>query len=254
MGTWGTDIFSDDLAADIRLEWRALVGDGMSGPDATRYVLTNYEEILSDPDVESVFWIALALTQHRAGRTEPSVRAAALQHIDDPRGQERWKHDEKLLKRRLAALEKARIELLSLPPAPKRIAKIFRDSCEWVAGEVIAYELRSGHWSLFRVVALHTDLGGTSPIVEVLNWSSPSRPQRAPTNLLVKVDIHETWPPESRVNRIMIGATSARQRPGHRVCRIEQDVPSSYSPEFAPFLVSAWPTLDDVLERHFGLK
>ena len=35
MEMWGTAIFSDENAADIREEYRALLGDDISGPEAT---------------------------------------------------------------------------------------------------------------------------------------------------------------------------------------------------------------------------
>ena len=38
MGTWGTGVFDDDLALDLKDEYRELVADGLSGPEATRLV------------------------------------------------------------------------------------------------------------------------------------------------------------------------------------------------------------------------
>ena len=35
MGTWGVAIFSDDLAADIRGDFRELIGDGLTPSEAT---------------------------------------------------------------------------------------------------------------------------------------------------------------------------------------------------------------------------
>ena len=55
MGTWGTDIFSDDVASDIRRRYRDLVGDGFSEQQATEILLLEYREILDDPDAASVF-------------------------------------------------------------------------------------------------------------------------------------------------------------------------------------------------------
>ena len=78
MGTWGTDIFSDDLASDIRRRYRDLVGDGFTGQQATEILLLEYREILDDPDVASVFWLALDATQWRCGRLEPRVKEQAL--------------------------------------------------------------------------------------------------------------------------------------------------------------------------------
>lgn len=35
LGVWGPGIFSDDLACDLRDEYRELVADGLSGEEAT---------------------------------------------------------------------------------------------------------------------------------------------------------------------------------------------------------------------------
>ena len=63
MGTWGTALFSDDLAADIRDELRDLIGEGHSAEEATERLLTEYADSLNDPDEQTVFWLALAVTQ-----------------------------------------------------------------------------------------------------------------------------------------------------------------------------------------------
>jgi hypothetical protein len=39
MGVWGTAIFSDDNAADLRAEYRTMIGDGLSEPEATNRLL-----------------------------------------------------------------------------------------------------------------------------------------------------------------------------------------------------------------------
>ena len=37
MGAWGTAIFADDLAADIKGDFRDLIGDGLSAPKAVEH-------------------------------------------------------------------------------------------------------------------------------------------------------------------------------------------------------------------------
>jgi hypothetical protein len=50
VGTWGPAIFSDDLAADIRGEFKDHIGDGMSAEEATAVLLDEYRESIADPD------------------------------------------------------------------------------------------------------------------------------------------------------------------------------------------------------------
>jgi hypothetical protein len=42
MGAWGTAIFSDDTARDIRDEFRDLIGEGLSTEQATEKLLSEY--------------------------------------------------------------------------------------------------------------------------------------------------------------------------------------------------------------------
>jgi hypothetical protein len=59
MGAWGTDIFADDNAADLRDDYRKLIGDGVTGPQATDRLIAQWAP-QGDPDLEPVFWLALA--------------------------------------------------------------------------------------------------------------------------------------------------------------------------------------------------
>ena len=84
MGAWGTAVFSDDTACDVRNDYRTYVGDGLSGPDATDRVLTEWSDTLSDPDEGSVFWRGKykpslsARCSRQARRSVISVRSFAL--------------------------------------------------------------------------------------------------------------------------------------------------------------------------------
>ena len=79
MGTWGTGIFSDDNAADLRDDYRDFIGDGLSSPEATDRLLAEWGSSLSrEPEYAATFWLALAVTQWKCGRLEDRVKAKAL--------------------------------------------------------------------------------------------------------------------------------------------------------------------------------
>ena len=42
MGTWGTGLFSDDLAADVRDEFRDLIGEGLTTEAAVNLENTSH--------------------------------------------------------------------------------------------------------------------------------------------------------------------------------------------------------------------
>ncbi len=81
MGAWGIGLFSDDLACDVRDEFTALIGEGLSAGEATAALVENYRTAIGDPDEGPVFWLALALTQWKIGRLQDEVRDRALSII-----------------------------------------------------------------------------------------------------------------------------------------------------------------------------
>src|SRR5712692_10585305 len=59
MGVWGPAVFSDDLAADLRAEYRMMIGDGLSGPEATDRLLKEWmPSSEKDPAMAAVFWLS----------------------------------------------------------------------------------------------------------------------------------------------------------------------------------------------------
>jgi hypothetical protein len=89
MGTWGTAIFSDDLASDLKEDFRDLISDGFSSSEAVEKLLLEYQPT-GDPDEEPVFWLALALTQWKLGRLEERTKLKAISIIDNQNDLKRW--------------------------------------------------------------------------------------------------------------------------------------------------------------------
>ncbi len=77
---WGTSLFSDDLACDLRDHYRQLLEDGAEDGVATRLTLEKFHSYLDESD--SVALIAFAVTQSKLGRLEPDIRDRALARID----------------------------------------------------------------------------------------------------------------------------------------------------------------------------
>src|SRR5215467_13907588 len=121
MGVWGTALFSDDSACDVRDSYVTLVGDGLTGPEATRALLREWSASVNDPDEAPVFWLALAATQWKCGRLEPEVLRQALNVIDSGADLARWDEDPTLRGKREVVLKKLRAQLISPQPPEKRI-------------------------------------------------------------------------------------------------------------------------------------
>jgi hypothetical protein len=267
MGVWGTAVFSDDHAADLRDDYRRMIGDGMSGPEATDRLLRQWMPSgQKDPDMAAVFWLALAVTQWKCGRLEDRVKQAALRAIEDGSALRLW-HGSPLERKRAAVLQATTELLQSPPPLPRKIAKVFRATCDWEPGELIAYRLLSGTFIVFQVIDHHHDAGGVAPNCEIFDWQGPELPSpstfeglpmRAQIPLLFKNSPAPARPPGPPRYRLMIGQASSRELPRERVIRMNVKLPLQHPPKprgFAnPTLVSLWRQLDQTLERHYGWR
>ncbi len=181
MGAWGTAIFSDDDACDVRDGYRQLVTDGLTGPEATNRLLLEWKELLDDEDDGPVFWLSLAAAQWQFGRLEARVKARALKIITDGSSLGRWSEEggAAALRQRKAVLEKLGARLRSPQPSAKRFRKPRENASSWLVGEVLAYRLRP-----LKIVLLHIVNPGRgsldrAPIFAALDWIGKTPPPAA---------------------------------------------------------------------------
>ena len=258
MGAWGAGVFSDDLACEVRDQYRALLSEGHEGAAATNALLETFHEVLADEDSAVVFWLALAVVQWRVGRLEDRVKARALQAIYDGTALRPWQSDPALLAMRRKALKKV-VDLLTSPqPKMKSVRKRFRNSCDWETGELIAFRLRSGKIVIFRVIGHWTDNGGTSPVIEVPDWCGEVIPEAAVLqNLPIRSKANdvpvglEQWIAPRR-SQFHIGEVSKRRIPHDRISRLH--IKLSPTQKVYAFCGWLWRMVDEELEREFGYR
>jgi hypothetical protein len=262
MGAWGIGVFSDDTACDIRGDYRDLIGDGHPGPEATDILLKRWAGETGSGEWY-VFWLALAATQWKCGRLEERVKNRALEIIDARADLTRWE-DESLKRRRNAALQKLRVQLLSQQPSQRKIAKPFRDTCDWAVGELIGYELRSKKWIVLRVTDLSrtNNKGSIAPVCEILNWEGDVIPK---LSVLEKLSIRLQTGTNGN-GQIHIGRARERELPLDRIKRLglkTRPSPMSHIKIHLPggavgfrggLSFVLWRFLDRYLEKDFGLK
>jgi hypothetical protein len=250
MGTWGPALFSDDTARDVRDEFRNLIGDGADGATATASLLHRWRSELQDPDVGPVFWLALAATQWKLGRLEDRVRQAALDVIDSGSDLARWEDDPNLVAKRRTVLAKLRNQLTSPPPAPKKVRKPFRNSCDWRIGEVIVYRMKAGTPVVLRTIDHHSDNGGVSPVCDVLHWDADRLPSQHDVAAMRPRRFAAPWD-DGRAPAIILGATSAREIPDERLIRTGIMKQPGNAPQRR--FVVLWRHVDEKLQELFGL-
>jgi hypothetical protein len=250
MGAWGTGIFQDDTACDIRDEYRDHLGNGLSGAEATARILKEYASSLADAGEAGVVWLALAATQWRCGRLEAETQQKALAVIASGSDLTRWKaaSNADYLKRR-AALEKLRMQLTLPQPEAKKIRRRVLAECDWQVGELISYRLLSGKLILFRMIGLHTDKGGKSPHFELLDWSGetvPSLDQLRSMPIRKGKDRFGTT-----VTRLLL--VGAKTRFKDRLDRLEMPLQPEQT-KMVPAAVLLWKDLDSKLAEWFDFK
>lgn len=249
MGVWGTGIFDDDIACDVRAHYADGLGEGRTGPQVTQWILNEYEDLLADLGEAGVIWLALAAVQWKHGRLEAETLERALQVIDSGSDLDRWEEGSENLKSRKAVLEKLRKQIMSPQPAEKKIERRVLAECRLKRGDLLAYRLGSGARIIFRVIDRHSDQGGTYPVCEILDWMGRGEvPAKAD---LKKVQIRRSNRPgyKHTISELMI-------------CRLDESSPRIEKLDFrlkpaqkgAGATVVLWEGLDKFLREWFLLE
>jgi hypothetical protein len=233
--------FADDLASDIRAEYREALGSGLSGPEATDRLLEQSESIRSDPDEGPVFWLALAATQVRLGRLEDRIRDEALREIDSGHDLSRWLDASRRdMRRRGLVLAKLREALLMPARPPVRVRPYRPFATPLSAGDVLSWQLDDGRFLLFRMVTIDEDYkGNRQPIVEILDWLGTALPE-----LETVSGLSRAIPPElpwSSTRPFTIPVSRRLPRQLDILGRVERDEPTPSSTIGIAY--SGWETL-----------
>ncbi len=164
MGSWGTSIFANDTACDVRGTYEELLCYGHTPEDAERQVLQELEMDIDDPENDPDAWLALAATEWRCGRKlSEDVRKVALMLIDQPVSSELWETEKQKVNRR-KALDRLREQLNAPLPRPKRLKPLPVIHSPWNVGDVVALRLPedaekpavSGKYALILIAEIHT--------------------------------------------------------------------------------------------------
>jgi hypothetical protein len=187
VGVWGTDLFTDDAACDVRDHYRELLEDGVEDDAAARICLEKFRGYLDES--EGIGLLALAVTQSKLGRLDPGIRRQALAVLDRGADLATWERDNpKLLARRRTMLERVRAQLTGPQPPRKRVKPPKRISSGLAAGDVLAFTLPR-RVALLRVVRVRPHRRGETPVLEELAFEGAEVPPRdALERLAARVD------------------------------------------------------------------
>ena len=176
MGAWGTAVFSDDFACDVKDQFRDFLAETDDTSEAIIKMKDLHAESLEDSDDGPVFWIALAATAWKLGRLDESTKQQALTVIESGADLQRWEDDPNLKKRRGKVLERLAQQLQTVQRQPVKIRKRWTAENDWHLGEVLGLKLSSDNWTLIHVTGHHVDRGGRLAVCQLLNWYGSSKP------------------------------------------------------------------------------
>jgi hypothetical protein len=179
MGAWGAGLFEDDDAADLREDYRTFLADAQTDEGASDLAARNYGASFENLADTTGFWLALALVEHRAGRLDPRVKAAALSIIDGDLDLAKWASSA-LQKKRARVLLKLRHTLMSPAPPAKPLPKPIPTQLPgWEFSGVVGYRLENGKYAVLHMMnyRVWSNVRARAPIVSVLNWFSEGVPR-----------------------------------------------------------------------------
>jgi hypothetical protein len=217
MGTWGTAIFADDTAADVRDHFTDLVAEGLDAAAATKRLMREFKEIFNDEDETAVFWLALAATQSRLGRLTKETRDKAIRIIDSGEDLPSWRHcSSSQINQRKKNLAKLRQQLFGPQPEPKKLQRRKKSTTRFKPGDVAAYRLSDKISVRFCVLHVWGDLGGRYSEICLLGLEESTPFKKNVLKLKDTLGPHFTMlmqEPEDRITMLRRGVKVPKQDP-----------------------------------------
>lgn len=208
MGAWGTTLYANDTASDVKADFMELLRSGNTKETATEKLLQQYASLLEDEEEAALFWYALADTQWDRGMLLPEVLKNAqyyLEHKDIEL--QRWlDSSEASAKRWLETLEKLENKLRQPQPREKKVRRPRLFHCPWALGDVFAYRLSSeysketgyyGKYLVFRKISEQVWYPRhIIPVVKLYAWCGDTLPDLNELSALPLLPGYQSSQPE----------------------------------------------------------
>ncbi len=262
MGSWGTGIFSDDVACDVRCQFRDLLGQGKSAAETTRTVLRDWQPALNDEEDGPVVWLALASLQCDHCCLQKSVKSKAIAIIDRGDDLKRWEanEDRSLYRGRKSALLRLRAKLqaaetsgkstVKRPRAPRQ--RFIEPKTNWPIDELFAYRMPSGRQIVMHVVHhFGTKKVGFDPVFAILNWRGKRIPEKERL-LTIPLKTRVEVLAGRKVFMIAIASRFKAELPIERIQRLNVFRPRHVEKVHGGYYVTRWKNFDEDLKYHIG--
>ena len=141
MGTWGTGIFQNDIADDVKTTYINKLKMGKSDEIALEETISENSDFLSDSEDSLDFWFALSSIMYDYGRLNEEIRCKVIALLESNNDSDRW--TEKENKKRKTELEKLKTKMYSEMPLRKKVAVTKRFECEWKKNDIFFAEIKN---------------------------------------------------------------------------------------------------------------
>ncbi len=128
MGCWGDKLYQNDLAQDLKEEYKTYLKIGYSDLEVENMMINSFKEEFGEENNEKIFWLVLADQEFKLGRLSTKTKEKALNYIKDSETKE------------LIDL-KNRIE--SKPLERKKMGKFYMKRSLYNVGDILAYKIKS---------------------------------------------------------------------------------------------------------------
>ena len=142
MGAWGVKLDQNDIYADVRDLYTALLRCGLSDEDALNKTQEKFSAYAEDDNL--LFRLSLADVMFRLGRLTNEVRDNALHIIDSGADLDTWyQSSQEQGDARRKVLGALKDQLCGEQPAKKKIGKKRYKKCSWKCGDIYRYTFTS---------------------------------------------------------------------------------------------------------------
>lgn len=151
MGTWGTGLYQDDTACDVKESIRDKLtygnenGEKYTKEELIKSIFEEYEDYMQLEDDRDILILVLADMLWKNGILTDEIKKEAVKIIEQKSDLKRWTDDKSLYKKREKVLEDLKEKIESKQPEEK-VTKIKKRPkpyvCPWKIGDRFAYELK----------------------------------------------------------------------------------------------------------------
>ena len=142
MGAWGTKLYQNDIASDIKESYINKQRAGRTAEEAFRELMEENQADFEDDDDKYHAWYALADVMWKYGHLTKEIKDRVLKLIENEPVEELWVNP-KEIKSRTAVLEGLKHKLMSELPPYKKIAVHKPFITSWKPGQIYFYQIKT---------------------------------------------------------------------------------------------------------------